>query len=311
MFDSIVLSGGLSKGYITLGILKYYSEYITNVKEYAGTSVGSVLCLLLCCGYSPQEIIEGTILDDVPISLSYGVDVGVCSLDNLRGVLLEFIYNKTGLTNPTFRELWGVTGKVLRISVVNATKKKVVSFSCQDQYNRSVVETVIDSCSIPGAFGKRQFNKDFMIDGGILNNFPYDTLPQECVSTLGIMVGGGGPEITHNTPPFGDSLLENASYFWRLLTVPIHYINNNRYKAARLVCSTEEKRCSSVILRTNRSSSSHIQSIAPTKSEKISMIVYGMEFADMHNRSKSFDLKSFSTKHESSVWDEDDYILNY
>ena len=59
-YDTLVLSGGSIQGISLLGALQYFKDQnILNndIKNFIGTSVGSVLCYLLIIGYTPVEII--------------------------------------------------------------------------------------------------------------------------------------------------------------------------------------------------------------------------------------------------------------
>ena len=59
-YDTLVLSGGSSKGLVILGALQYgYDNYLLNeIETYIGTSAGAITCFLLAIGYSPLEIIS-------------------------------------------------------------------------------------------------------------------------------------------------------------------------------------------------------------------------------------------------------------
>lgn len=304
-FQSIVLSGGLSKGYISLGVLKYFSDKILGASELIGTSIGSVLCLLLCCGYSPQEIISETIVNDIPIILSGGNDcVGLFSLNKFISNISRLVSLKIGVENPTYQELYDRTGKILKVVVVNATKRKVVVYS-KFNTHRKVLDCIHDSCSIPGVFERRSFEGDFMVDGGLLNNFPFDNVT-DCTNSkvLGVMVGGGSGETA-----VSDTVVGKVSYLWSLLTIPIHHINNIRFQNAKKLCSRDSK-----IIRLSWKFHNHIESVIPTKEEKLKMVVYGVDYAKMIDKSKTFSIKEVivhnNTKQGFS-WDEDDYILDY
>jgi len=58
-YDCLVLSGGSSKGIVSLGALQYAVDnfLLKNVKTYIGTSSGAMICYLLAIGYTPIEII--------------------------------------------------------------------------------------------------------------------------------------------------------------------------------------------------------------------------------------------------------------
>ena len=57
-YDTLVLSGGSSKGILTLGALQYcYDNFLLNkIETYVGTSSGAIISFLLIIGYSPIEI---------------------------------------------------------------------------------------------------------------------------------------------------------------------------------------------------------------------------------------------------------------
>jgi len=57
-YKGVCCSGGGVKGICTLGALHYFHEQnlLEPIEWFFGTSVGSAICLLLVCGYSPYEI---------------------------------------------------------------------------------------------------------------------------------------------------------------------------------------------------------------------------------------------------------------
>ena len=58
-FNSLVLSGGGSKGFAMLGALQYLYDkgYMENIKNFIGTSIGGIISYLLIIGMTPVEII--------------------------------------------------------------------------------------------------------------------------------------------------------------------------------------------------------------------------------------------------------------
>jgi len=80
-FKTVVLSGGGTKGLLILGALQYYYEKsyynMDEVVTYCGTSIGSVISLLLICGYPPldifTEIYKTCNFFDMPEKIEYGM----------------------------------------------------------------------------------------------------------------------------------------------------------------------------------------------------------------------------------------------
>src|SRR3989304_6623420 len=56
--NTIILSGGGIGGLAHIGALQYLSTVIdlNNITTYVGTSVGGIICTLLCIGYKLNEI---------------------------------------------------------------------------------------------------------------------------------------------------------------------------------------------------------------------------------------------------------------
>ena len=59
-YDTICMSGGGLNGFAFIGALEYLNNTnyinINSIKNFVGTSIGSVFALLLVCGYLPLEL---------------------------------------------------------------------------------------------------------------------------------------------------------------------------------------------------------------------------------------------------------------
>ncbi len=207
-FDGIVLSGGGSRGIGELGVLHYHFESgrldLEKVKVYAGTSIGSVISLLLLVGYEPNEIfakaytmtniIPFPTLADLPSILTR---YGVMSLKPLMDILEELIRIKIG-SIPTLGELYTLTNKLFIVSVGNISKARAEFFTHITSPDLSVIDAVKMSCNLPFIFERISYNGDYYTDGGLTNNFPIDHPAfTQCQSILGVLIA--------NTSPFGES----------------------------------------------------------------------------------------------------------
>ena len=200
-FEALVLSGGGIKGIGTLGVIHYYVEKgmfaLEHISEFAGTSIGSMLNLLLICGYSPMEILHEAYslnsffrITDSSNFWSLFENFGMMSIAPLMTVLEELVIKKLGKI-PTMLELKKLTGKKFIVAVTNTSKKRGEYFSYQTRPNISVVDAVKISCSLPLIFHKVKYNKDYYADGGLSDNFPYGTIT-EGLKTLGVVIAGTG-----------------------------------------------------------------------------------------------------------------------
>ena len=52
------LSGGGAKGLAHIGVIKALEENDIPIDYVSGTSIGSIVGMLYCIGYSPEEMIE-------------------------------------------------------------------------------------------------------------------------------------------------------------------------------------------------------------------------------------------------------------
>ncbi len=207
-FDTIVLSGGGTKGLYTLGALHYYYEkgkYVpSEVTIYVGTSVGSAISLLLVCGYLPMEIFRELYLMDSFFEIRRD---GVSFLDVIKNVfknsgllpidsLILKIENliKVKLDEvPTLEQLYEITKKELICVATNVTERRVEYFNHKDHPKLKCTDAVKMSCNIPLMFQKIRYNNCYYVDGAMLNNFAIDYVDKKTNRILGIYLPNNDP----------------------------------------------------------------------------------------------------------------------
>lgn len=198
-FDGVILSGGGVRGIGHLGTLHYYHEKgeldLKKVKVYACTSIGSVISLLMICGYEPTEIFSKayTLTNIIPIpnllQIYEGIkNGGIMSIQPLIDIIKEMVLAKLKKI-PTLEELYKITGKTLVVSVGNVSKKKGELYSHNSRPNLSVLDAVAMSCNLPILFERIKYNDDYIIDGGFTDNFPSECLElKTCKKILGVAI---------------------------------------------------------------------------------------------------------------------------
>ncbi len=186
-FTSIVIAGGALKVISVIGCIKYLEENnkLSTIKNFVGTSAGSIMCLFMILGYTYSEIIDFFIhnLSDEKISKldpeecfellsQYGLNSGT----NIELFVKRMIKKKLncGNENMTFLDLAKKTGKNLVVCVANLTKEKPEYFNVDTMPNLSIATAIRVSCSIPLLFTPISINDNVYIDGGLYNNFPID-----------------------------------------------------------------------------------------------------------------------------------------
>lgn len=190
-FESIVLSGGGIRGFYLLGALNYFysvdgskPEYFNHetIREYRGTSVGSVICTLMSIGYSPSEIFDQILDNDVlkPTSTHHILEMmckkSLMSITHLIKFIGELMEDKGFYSQVTFEEHYNHTGKDLFITGTNFSSKgnKAVIFSRYTTPNMSILKANEISCSVFPIFPLVLYQGNLYGDGGFTCNFPLD-----------------------------------------------------------------------------------------------------------------------------------------
>ncbi len=167
----LVLSGGGSKGFAHIGILKLLEECGLQPDIIVGTSVGAIMGTLYADGYKPEEI----------ISLFAGREFSEFASMQIpkMGIFDSSRFNKY------FKEV--IRAKKfedLKIPVIvmatDLDNGKAHAFS-----RGSISEAITASCSMPILFNPVVINGIHYVDGGIFHNFPVSIIRNECEAIIG------------------------------------------------------------------------------------------------------------------------------
>lgn len=210
---NLVFEGGGVKGVAYVGALEKLEErnILSEIKRVGGTSAGAITALLVGLNYSPEKI-RGKMLEldfshflnscDLPVEnvTNYSSwrrlfkkegfwgwlwviilfsklyrNYGLCEGINARKWLVDIIRDKTGLDDPTFKELYNSkNGEDLRkMYFIGANLSKGTSevYSLEDTKEMKVADAVRTSMSFPLAFAPIEKN-GASVDGGIIRNYP-------------------------------------------------------------------------------------------------------------------------------------------
>ncbi len=186
----LVLSGGGAKGFAYIGMLKVFQEVGLPIDYIGGTSIGSIMGGLYAIGYSPDEIQkmvekqdwEPLLRDEIPRKfIAYEekefLENAIVSLPiKKRKIGLKRSMYKGQqinlLLNRYFSPAWNITD----------FSKLQIPFLCvgTDLFNGNaevltegyLPMAVRASMSIPGYFSPTYYNGKYLVDGGIVNNYP-------------------------------------------------------------------------------------------------------------------------------------------
>jgi len=230
-FDVILLSGGGIKGIGELGVLHYHHEKgrldLEHAKEYVASSVGSLICLLMVCGYTPMEIFTKAYTTTnffKPSDVNNIWDVfskyGIMSIQPLIDIVEEMVKRKFNKL-PTLLELKELTGKTLTVAAVNVTKTRVEYFNYETRPTLGAVEAVKISCNLPIIFHRISYAGNYWVDGGLIDSFPYEAVKNTTGNILGVVVMGTDTEERKDT---------FINYLYTLLTITINAMTQLRTK---------------------------------------------------------------------------------
>jgi len=222
MYNNLCIGGGGIKVISFLGVLKYLknNNFLPhkNFKKLIGVSAGAILCFLLNIGYSVKEMEEFALTFNfsklLPESNTENLlfYYGLGTSNKLKKVLILLLKNKLQIEKISFTELFKKTKIKLQIGITNLNTNKFELWDYQSKPDINIIEAVTISCNLPFVFRPIKFNKELLIDGGILNNFPMNYLSdKELNSTIGMCC-------TNNNNQTFDNIFEYISKIFTMVT---------------------------------------------------------------------------------------------
>lgn len=176
---TLVLSGASTNGVVTIGAVQYLwdSEMHKDLVNFVGTSSGSMICGLLCVGYSPIDILAKLCTKDAYSSISPNLSSfiadgeGLYSFESIETILTEMFVEKAGRV-PTIGELWTDFGKNFVCVTVNLDSKEKVYLTKETHSEVLVTDAVHMSSCFPIVFKPFKWKGQSYVDGGVGDNFP-------------------------------------------------------------------------------------------------------------------------------------------
>ena len=230
-FEMIAMSGGGLKGIIQLGTLHYYYEKglydQKTVHTYAGTSIGSVISLLLICGYTPMDIFSSVYTTNKFFKTEDSLSLwdimekrGLMSIDSFINIIGDLVKKKLGEI-PTLKQLHEKTGKTFYVVAANISSVEPEYFSYKTHPSLSVLDAIKMSSSLPLLFPCVEYNGNCYVDGGLADGFPIHHIDDGKSRILGIVVYGADRSLKEDTL---------MGYIYRLINLPINTITKLRCK---------------------------------------------------------------------------------
>ena len=157
----IAFGGGGTRGFAHIGAIKAFEECGIEFSYITGTSVGSLVGSLYACGIKSYEMLE------------FAKDLKVKDIRNSRIIFISSnSYNiekvlSQVIGDKTFEEL----SKPLCVIAVDLKSGEEIILK-----SGNIAKAVSASCAVPGIFTPVVIDSYHLVDGGVINPIPSDTL---------------------------------------------------------------------------------------------------------------------------------------
>ena len=176
----LVLSGGGTRGFAQIGVLKALEESGIRADVISGTSVGSIVGAMYADGYSPERMLE--IFRKYSIFRLSRPSFSRKGFLNFRGLKNGIIRH---LSVHTFEEL----DIPLYVCIANISTGEV-----EYVHQGPLPDVLTASASIPILYAPVRIRNDLYIDGAIFDNFPVKHIRDQCERIIGINIMPAGPQ---------------------------------------------------------------------------------------------------------------------
>lgn len=196
VYDTLCLSSGGVYGIAYIGALDYLINEkiieLNNIKNYVGTSVGSLLLFFLIIGYSIKDINDiiinlnfsklQTEINIVNVLENYGIDNG----NKFIYLIKYYLKNKLNIENITFKELYLNYNKNFIVIATNLSSGEESILNYTNTPEMSIITAIRMSISIPIFFTPVLYNEEYYVDGALTNTFPINHCNQETTISINL-----------------------------------------------------------------------------------------------------------------------------
>ncbi|MEW9576626.1 patatin-like phospholipase family protein [Bacillus toyonensis] len=185
-FRNLVFEGGGVKGVAFIGAIRALNdeEILPEIQRFGGTSAGAITALLLGLSIPFADVVK--IHKDMNFKAFKDHDF-LFIQDNIRLLFDGFgiykgdfftewigaiIEKWTGSKDTTFQQLYDKTGKDVFFQGTNVSTHQLRTFSRETTPDVPLVVAVRISMSIPFFFKSVEWEEDYYVDGGVLDNYP-------------------------------------------------------------------------------------------------------------------------------------------
>jgi predicted acylesterase/phospholipase RssA len=180
----IVISGGGTTGFSFYGILRESNKKqlwnIKDIESIYGTSVGTILAVVLCLNFE-WDILDKYFIER-PWQKIFNFDIysilrvfekrGIFSISLFEEMLQPLFLAADIPMNVTLQKFYDITKIELHIFVTEINRFETIDVSYKTHPEWQLIQTIYASSTIPIIFEPWSFENKMYIDGGILMNYP-------------------------------------------------------------------------------------------------------------------------------------------
>jgi len=195
----LCLGAGGIKGLDELGAVWWFwsNGNLENIDTYIGSSIGGIIGGLMAMGWLPHHILEYAIdaelfnsLSELPVTQmiqEFGIVSNKTFDDALAKKLSSMIIKKLDKI-PTLLEFYQKTKKRVVFVIVSLKDEKLIYVDHISHPDMSLMTALRSTSNAPVVFGKLEHQKDYLVDGAVMDPFPINYLDDGKNVILGIGV---------------------------------------------------------------------------------------------------------------------------
>jgi hypothetical protein len=279
LIKHIVCSGGGLAGFIFHGVFKecHLREFwdIANIETMYGTSIGSMIIVMLSLKYSWKDMDDYLI--HRPWETVYKINMyslfeiftkkGLFDRATIQETLSPLLKGKDLSVDITLQELFEYNHIELHIFTVEINEFEVIDISYKTHPDWKVVDAVYSSCALPILFSPCMKEQQCFYDGGILVDYPLEY----CISN------GANPDeifsVVRITRTKIELLNEESTFIDNISTLVYRYME--KFKQKNVV----KKGKYTVYVENQQISIQNILFTTTESNERIRLIEYGEQKA--------------------------------
>ena len=182
----IVMAGGAYNGIYIIGALKHLLEEkyfnIENIESIYGTSVGGFIGALLCLKIDWTIIINYILERPWDRDLTFTADMmfnmipkkGILDSNYMKIFFKNLLKSKNLSADITLEEFYHFSKIKLFLFAVDVNTFNEVKISHETHPTLPLIEAIFITCSMPFIFQPTFLNNTYLVDGGVLCNYPLD-----------------------------------------------------------------------------------------------------------------------------------------